>query len=54
MRKTVTIVFSDLKGSTALGETLDDEAMHEVKEHSLPVLRRQRSGRRAACAAWGR
>lgn len=32
LRKTVTIVFSDLKGSTALGETLDPESLHEVKE----------------------
>ncbi|HEU5297691.1 MAG TPA: adenylate/guanylate cyclase domain-containing protein [Burkholderiaceae bacterium] len=28
----MTIVFSDLKGSTALGEQLDSEALHEVKE----------------------
>ena len=32
VRKTVTIVFSDLKGSTALGERLDPEALHEVKD----------------------
>ncbi len=32
MRKTVTIVFSDLKDSTALGERIDTEALHEVKE----------------------
>ena len=32
VRKTVTIVFSDLKDSTALGERLDSEALHEVKE----------------------
>ncbi len=30
MRKTVTIVFSDLKGSTALGEQLDSESLREV------------------------
>ena len=30
VRKTVTIIFSDLKGSTALGETLDSEALREV------------------------
>jgi class 3 adenylate cyclase/tetratricopeptide (TPR) repeat protein len=30
MRKTVTIVFSDLKGSTSLGELLDSEALREV------------------------
>ena len=31
-RKTVTIVFSDLVGSTALGEQIDPEALHEIKE----------------------
>jgi class 3 adenylate cyclase/tetratricopeptide (TPR) repeat protein len=30
VRKTVTLVFSDLKGSTALGERLDPEAVREV------------------------
>jgi class 3 adenylate cyclase len=30
VRKTVTIVFSDLKGSTNLGETLDSESLREV------------------------
>jgi class 3 adenylate cyclase len=30
VRKTVTIVFCDLKGSTSLGETLDSEALREV------------------------
>ena len=29
-RKTVTIVFSDLKGSTAMGEKLDSESLREV------------------------
>ena len=29
-RKVVTIVFSDLKGSTSLGEALDSEALREV------------------------
>jgi len=38
VRKTVTIVFSDLKGSTALGETLDNEAMHEVKERYFQAM----------------
>src|SRR5574341_1552834 len=30
VRKTVSIVFSDLKGSTTLGERLDTEALREV------------------------
>src|SRR5919206_3041392 len=30
VRKTVTIVFSDLKGSTSLGESTDSEALREV------------------------
>src|SRR5262249_31456255 len=29
-RKVVTIVFSDLKGSTAMGERLDSESLREV------------------------
>src|SRR3990172_5954080 len=29
-RRTVTVVFSDLKGSTSLGERLDSEALREV------------------------
>jgi class 3 adenylate cyclase len=29
-RKIVTIVFSDLKGSTAMGEKLDSESLREV------------------------
>ena len=29
-RKVVTVVFSDLKGSTSLGETLDSESLREV------------------------
>ena len=33
VRKTVTIVFSDLKGSTALGERLDSESLREVLSH---------------------
>ena len=32
VRKIVTIIFSDLKGSTALTETIDAEAINEVKE----------------------
>lgn len=38
LRKTVTIIFSDLKGSTALTETLDTEAMHEVKERYFKAM----------------
>jgi class 3 adenylate cyclase/tetratricopeptide (TPR) repeat protein len=38
LRKTVTIVFSDLKGSTALGEVLDAEALHEVKERYFRAM----------------
>ena len=38
MRKTVTMVFADLKDSTALGERLDSEAMHEVKERYFSAM----------------
>jgi class 3 adenylate cyclase/tetratricopeptide (TPR) repeat protein len=38
VRKTVTIVFCDLKGSTALGEHLDAEALHEVKERYFHAM----------------
>src|ERR1043165_2129993 len=38
VRKTVTIVFSDLKGSTVLGEQLDPEALHEVKERYFQAM----------------
>ncbi|MFT3954974.1 MAG: AAA family ATPase [Piscinibacter sp.] len=38
VRKTVTVVFSDLKGSTALAERLDAEAMHEVKERYFAAM----------------
>jgi class 3 adenylate cyclase/tetratricopeptide (TPR) repeat protein len=38
VRKTVTIVFCDLKGSTALGEHLDPEALHEVKESYFAAM----------------
>ena len=38
LRKTVTIVFSDLKGSTAIGERLDAEALHEVKERYFEAM----------------
>lgn len=38
VRKTVTIVFCDLKGSTALGERLDAEALHEVKARYFKAM----------------
>ena len=38
VRKTVTIIFSDLKDSTALGERLDSEALHEVKERYFSAM----------------
>ncbi|HKX40917.1 MAG TPA: adenylate/guanylate cyclase domain-containing protein, partial [Burkholderiaceae bacterium] len=38
LRKTVTIVFCDLKSSTALGERLDPEALHDVKERYFHAM----------------
>ena len=38
IRKTVTLLFTDLKDSTALGEQLDSEAMHEVKERYFNAM----------------
>ena len=38
VRKTVTLIFSDLKDSTALGERLDSEALHEVKERYFSAM----------------
>jgi class 3 adenylate cyclase/tetratricopeptide (TPR) repeat protein len=38
VRKTVTIIFTDLKDSTALGEVLDPEALHEVKERYFGAM----------------
>src|SRR3954465_3037109 len=38
-RKTVTIVFSDLKGSTAMGEKLDSEAVREVMSRYFDEMR---------------
>jgi class 3 adenylate cyclase len=38
-RKTVTIVFSDLKGSTSLGETLDSEALREVMTRYFDAMK---------------
>jgi class 3 adenylate cyclase len=41
-RKTVTVVFSDLAGSTALGEALDSEYLREgqSQDHETTVLAR--------------
>jgi class 3 adenylate cyclase/tetratricopeptide (TPR) repeat protein len=39
VRKTVTVVFSDLKGSTALGERLDSEAVREVLDVYFTEMR---------------
>jgi len=38
VRKTVTLIFCDLKGSTELGELLDSEALHEVKERYFKAM----------------
>jgi class 3 adenylate cyclase/tetratricopeptide (TPR) repeat protein len=38
VRKTVTLIFTDLKDSTALGERLDSEALHEVKERYFKAM----------------
>src|ERR671932_1079526 len=39
VRKTVTIVFSDLKGSTSLGEALDSESLREVMTRYFDEMR---------------
>jgi class 3 adenylate cyclase/tetratricopeptide (TPR) repeat protein len=39
IRKTVTIVFSDLKGSTNLGEALDSESLREVMTRYFDAMR---------------
>ena len=39
VRKTVTIVFSDLKGSTSLGEALDSESLREVMSRYFDEMR---------------
>ena len=39
VRKTVTIVFSDLKGSTAMAEKLDSEAVREVMSRYFDEMR---------------
>ncbi len=38
VRKTVTIVFCDLKDSTALGERVDAEALHEIKQRYFSAM----------------
>ena len=43
IRKIVTIIFSDLKGSTALTERIDAEAINEVKERYFTARWRPRS-----------
>src|SRR4249919_487770 len=39
VRKTVTVVFSDLKGSTTLGERLDSESLREVMTRYFEEMR---------------
>ena len=39
MRKTVTIVFCDLVGSTAMGETLDPEQLRLVTQRYFDAMR---------------
>ena len=39
LRKTVTIVFADLAGSTALGEALDSEALRELLDRYFDASR---------------
>ena len=39
VRKTVTVVFCDLKGSTALGERLDPESLREVMDRYFDAMR---------------
>jgi class 3 adenylate cyclase/tetratricopeptide (TPR) repeat protein len=38
VRRTVTIVFTDLKGSTALGERLDAESLHALKKRYFAAM----------------
>src|SRR3954447_12072722 len=38
VRKTVTLVFSDLKGSTTLGEKLDPEALRDVMDRYFKAM----------------
>ena len=39
VRKVVSILFCDLKGSTSLGETLDPESLREVMNRYFEVMR---------------
>ena len=48
VRKTVTVVFSDLKGSTSLGEHLDSEALREVMTRYFDVVPRGAGAARRA------
>ena len=41
VRKVVTIIFTDLKGSTALAESVDSEAVNEVKERYFSTVTEQ-------------
>jgi class 3 adenylate cyclase len=41
LRKTVTVIFCDLKDSTALGERLDTESLHEVKTRYFDAMSAQ-------------
>ena len=53
VRRTVTIIFCDLKGSTALGERLDPESLHEVKDLYFSSMAAEIT-RRASVAASAR
>lgn len=41
VRRTVSVIFCDLKGSTELGERLDPEALHEVKDRYFAAMAAQ-------------
>ena len=60
MRKTVTVIFCDLKDSTALGERLDSETLHEVKTRYFDAMQAEilrhggvRPGERGVLGAFG-
>src|SRR6266480_4391613 len=48
VRKTVTVVFSDLKGSTSLGEALDAESLRDVMGRYFERMRAILDGHGAA------